>query len=139
MAITFGKYTNAVGDMVTSGDMSSADWYLALADTINVSDTVFTDGVTDLPAINGYEVGGNSASVLFSGMENDIYKLKLNNPISWAASNRTDGITFNYIILYNRTSMVPYCYWYFSPSINIPQNEHLSLILDTINGVFQVS
>lgn len=137
MAITFGKYTNAVGDMVTVDNLTTANWYLALADIVNVSDTLFIDGTTDLPTLNGYISGGNSISVLFSGMENDIYKLKLTDPSMWIAAE--DGYSFRCVILYNRNSMVPYCYWDYGSDINVPENNHVIITLDAINGILQVN
>ena len=109
-------------------------WYVALAATVNSADTTFVPGTTDLPTANGYTAGGNPATTASATQTAGVYKLTLNNPAAWTATG--SGFTFRYAILWDSTTSTPVAYWDYGSSQFVDVGEVVSVVLDSVNGVF---
>jgi len=136
---TYTKYTAAVEPLVESGNAGTDTWKVALALTVNIADTTFVAGTTDLVTGGGYTQGGNTCTTTSSSQSAGTYKLVLANPATWTAS--TTGFTFRYAILLNSTTSVPFGYWDYGSSVvmNGVNGDTFTVNLDATNGVFSVT
>jgi hypothetical protein len=112
-------------------------WKVALAATVNVADTTFTPGTTDLATAGGYTAGGNAATVSSAAQSAGTYKLVLNSPSTWTATG--SGFTFRYAILWDSTTSTPVAYWDYGSSQAVASGETVTVTLDATNGVFQAT
>jgi hypothetical protein len=135
----YTKYTAAVEPLVEGGNAGTDTWKVALALTVNIADTTFTAGTTDLATGGGYTQGGNTCTTTSSSQTSGTYKLVLANPATWTASGA--GFTFRYAILYNSTTGVPFGYWDYGSSVamNGTNGDTFTVNLDATNGVFSVT
>jgi len=134
---SYVKYTAAVEPMLEADNAGSATWKVALAATVNIADTSFVAGTTDLASAGvGYTAGGNAATTSTATQSAGTYKLLLNSPTAWTASGA--GFTFRYAILYNSTTNIPYGYWDYGSSQAVAAGETVTVTLDPTNGVFTV-
>ena len=135
---TFVKYTSAVEPLVEGDNAGGNAWKIALALTVNIADTSFVAGATDLATAGGYTAGGNACTTTSSAQTSGVFKLILANPATWTAS--TVGFIFRYAVLYNSTSSTPYGYWDYGSSVtmNGTNGDTFTVNLDATNGVFQV-
>ena len=133
------KYTAAVESLVEGSNSGSDAWKVALALTVNVADTTFVAGTTDLATANGYTAGGNACTTTTSAQTAGAYKLVLANPATWTASGA--GFTFRYAVLYNSTTGVPFGYWDYGSNVvmNGTNADTFTVTLDATNGVFSVA
>jgi hypothetical protein len=136
---SYVKYTAAVEPLVEAGNAGTDTWKVALALTVNIADTTFTAGTTDLATAGGYTAGGNTCTTTSSSQTAGTYKLVLANPATWTASGA--GFTFRYAILYNSTTGVPFGYWDYGSSVamNGTNGDTFTVNLDATNGVFSVT
>jgi len=123
--------------MLEAMNLGSDVWKVALAATINVADTTFVAGTTDLATANGYTAGGNTCTTTSATQSGGIYKLVLASPAVWTATGA--GFTFRYAILYNSTTNQPVGAWDYGSSQVVAAAETVTVTLDGTNGVFQVS
>jgi hypothetical protein len=130
------KYTAAVKPLVEADNAATAAWKVALSATVNIADTSFVAGTTDLATSGGYTAGGNAATTTSAAQTAGTYKLVLASPAAWTASG--GGFTFRYAILYNSTSNIPYAYWDYGASQAVAAAETVTVTLDATNGVFTV-
>jgi hypothetical protein len=112
-------------------------WKVALAATVNPADTTFVSGTTDLPTAGGYTAGGNAATPASATQTGGVYKLVLNNPAAWTATG--SGFTFRYAILWDSTTSTPVAYWDYGSSQLVSANEQVTVVMDSVNGVFQAT
>jgi hypothetical protein len=133
----YTKYTAAIEPMLEAMNLGSDVWKVALAATINVADTTFVAGTTDLATANGYTAGGNTCTTTSATQSGGIYKLVLASPAVWTATGA--GFTFRYAILYNSTTNQPVGAWDYGSSQVVAAAETVTVTLDGTNGVFQVS
>lgn len=131
------KYTAAIEPLLEAINSQSDTWKVALAATVNVADTTFTAGTTDLATGGGYTAGGNAATLASASQTAGTFKLTLNSPAIWTASGA--GFTFRYAILWDATQNVPVAYWDYGSSQTVAATETVTVTLDSANGVFQVS
>jgi len=127
---SYVKYTAAIEPLLEGINAGTDAWKIALASTVNVADTTFTAGTTDLATGGGYTAGGNAAS---SGT----YKLVLASPSVWTATGA--GFTFRYAILWDSTTSTPVAYWDYGSSQAVAAGETVTVTLDATNGVFQAT
>ena len=59
---SYVKYTAAIEPLLEGINSGTDAWKVALAATVNVADTTFTSGTTDLATGGGYTAGGNATS-----------------------------------------------------------------------------
>lgn len=128
------KYTAAIEPMLEGDNAGSATWKVALAATVNIADTSFVSGTTDLATAGGYTAGGNTATTSTATQTAGTYKLVLSSPTAWTATG--SGFTFRYAILYNSTTNIPYGYWDYGSSQVVAVTETVTVTLDGTNGVF---
>ncbi len=133
----YQKYTPAIESMLEGMNLGTDTWKVALAATINLADTTFTPGTTDLATGNGYTAGGNTCSVTSSSQTGGTYKLVLGNPAVWTATGA--GFTFRYAILWNATTNQPVGAWDYGSSQVVAVGETVTVTLDGTNGVLQAS
>ncbi len=133
---SYVKYTAAVEPLVEGINAGSDTWKLALALTVNVADTAFTAGTTDLATGGGYTQGGQTASVATSAQSAGTYKLVLNSPSAW---NFSGAVTFRYVILYDSTTNIPVGYWDYGSNITTANGDTFTVTLDATNGVFSLT
>ncbi len=133
----YQKYTAAIESMLEGMNLGSDSWKVALSNTLNLADTTFTPGTTDLATGNGYTAGGNTCSVTSSSQTGGTYKLVLANPAVWTATGA--GFTFRYAILWNATTNQPVGAWDYGSSQAVAAGETVTVTLDGTNGVFQAS
>ena len=133
----YQKYTAAIEPMLEGMNMGTDSWKVALSATLNLADTTFTPGTTDLTTGNGYTAGGNACTVTSSAQTGGTYKLVLGSPAVWTATGA--GFTFRYAILWNATTNQPVGAWDYGSSQAVAVGETVTVTLDGTNGVFQAS
>ena len=134
---TYVKYTAAIEPMLEGMNAGSDSWKVALAATVNVADTTFTPGTTDLATGGGYTAGGNAATTTTATQTAGTYKLVLASPTAWTATGA--GFTFRYAILWDSTTSTPVAYWDYGSSQVVAAGETVTVTLDATNGVFQAT
>jgi len=133
---SYAKYTSGVEFLVEGINAGSDAWKVALSNTVNVADTTFTPGTTDLATGNGYTQGGNAATTSSSTQTAGTYKLVLNSPATWTATGSVGP--FRYAILWDSTTSQPVAYWDYGSSITLTSGDTFTVTLDGTNGVFTV-
>lgn len=134
---SYVKYTAAIEPLLEGINAGSDTWKIALAATVNVADTTFTAGTTDLATAGGYTAGGNTAAVSSATQTSGTYKLVLSSPAAWTATGA--GFTFRYAILWDSTTSTPVAYWDYGSSQAVAAGETVTVTLDGTNGVFQAT
>lgn len=134
---SYVKYTAAIEPLLEGINAGSDTWKVALAATVNVADTTFTPGTTDLATAGGYTAGGNATTVSSATQSAGTYKLVLTSPATWTATGA--GFTFRYAILWDSTTSTPVAYWDYGSSQAVAAGETVTVTLDATNGVFQAS
>lgn len=133
----YTKYTAGVESLLEGINSGTDVWKVALSNTINLADTTFVAGTTDLPTAGGYITGGNTCTTTSSSQTGGLFKLVLASPATWTATGV--GFTYRYAILYNSTLNVPIGSWDYGSSQVVTAGETVQVVLDATNGVFQVS
>jgi hypothetical protein len=133
----YQKYTAAIEPMLEGMNLGTDTWKVALAATINLADTAFTPGTTDLATANGYTAGGNTCSLTSSSQSGGTYKLVLASPAIWTAAGA--GFNFRYAILWNATTNQPVGAWDYGSTQTVNVGETVTVILDGTNGVIQAT
>jgi len=134
---SYVKYTAAIEPLLEGINAGTDAWKIALASTVNVADTTFTAGTTDLATGGGYTAGGNAASITSAAQTSGTYKLVLASPSVWTATGA--GFTFRYAILWDSTTSTPVAYWDYGSSQAVAAGETVTVTLDATNGVFQAT
>ena len=134
---TYTKYPAAIEPLMENINSGTDAWKVALAATINSADTTFVPGTTDLATGNGYTAGGNAATTASATQTAGVYKLVLNNPSVWTATG--SGFTFRYAILWDSTTSTPVAYWDYGSSQLVSAGESVTVVMDSVNGVFQAT
>ena len=134
---SYVKYTAAIEPLLEGINSGTDAWKVALAATVNVADTTFTAGTTDLATGGGYTAGGNATSTTSATQSAGTYKLVLASPSVWTATGV--GFTFRYAILWNSTTNTPVAYWDYGSSQAVAAGETVTVTLDGTNGVFQAT
>lgn len=134
---SYVKYTAAIEPLLEGINAGTDAWKVALASTVNVADTTFTPGTTDLATGGGYTAGGNAASTTSAAQTSGTYKLVLASPSVWTATGA--GFTFRYAILWDSTTSTPVAYWDYGSSQAVAAGETVTVTLDATNGVFQAT
>jgi hypothetical protein len=137
MSSAYVKYTAAIEPMLEGMNAGTDSWKVALAATVNIADTTFTAGTTDLATANGYTAGGNAATITTAAQTAGTYKLVLASPTAWTATGA--GFTFRYAILWDTTTSTPVAYWDYGASQAVAAGETVTVTLDATNGVFQAT
>ena len=134
---SYVKYTAAIEPLLEGINAGTDAWKIALASTVNVADTTFTPGTTDLATGGGYTAGGNAAAITSAAQTSGTYKLVLASPSVWTATGA--GFTFRYAILWDSTTSTPVAYWDYGSSQAVAAGETVTVTLDATNGVFQAT
>jgi hypothetical protein len=134
---SYVKYTAAIEPLLEGINAGTDAWKVALAATVNVADTTFTPGTTDLATGGGYTAGGNAATTTSAAQTSGTYKLVLASPTVWTATGA--GFTFRYAILWDSTTSTPVAYWDYGSSQAVAVGETVTVTLDATNGVFQAT
>lgn len=134
---TYVKYTAAIEPMLEAMNSQTDAWKVALSATVNIADTTFVAGTTDLATANGYTAGGNAAALVTAAQTAGTYKLVLSSPAVWTATGA--GFTFRYAILWDSTTSTPVAYWDYGSSQVVAVGETVTVTLDGTNGVFQAT
>jgi hypothetical protein len=134
---SYVKYTAAIEPLFEGINAGSDAWKVALASSVNIADTTFTPGTTDLATGGGYTAGGNSATVTSASQTSGTFKLVLASPSVWTATG--GGFTFRYAILWDSTTSTPVAYWDYGSSQAVAAGETVTVTLDATNGVFQAT
>ena len=138
MAISvYTKYTAGVESLAEGTNAQTAVWKVALSNTINLADTTFVAGTTDLPTAGGYTAGGNTCTTTSSSQTAGLFKLVLASTATWTSTGA--GFTYRYAILYNSTLNIPIGSWDYGSSQTATAGETVQIVLDATNGVFQVT
>lgn len=136
---TFTKYTSGSEALVEGINAGTDVWKIALALTVNVANTTFTPGTTDLATGGGYTQGGNTCTTTSSSQTAGVFKLVLASPTIWTASG--NGFIFRYAVLWNSTTSNPIGYWDYGSNVemNGTNGDTFAINLDATNGVFSVT
>lgn len=136
---TFAKYTSGSEALAEGINAGTDVWKIALALTVNVTDTTFTPGTTDLATGGGYTAGGNTCTTTSSTNVAGVYKLVLASPTLWTASG--NGFIFKYAVLWSSTTSKPIGYWDYGSNVvmNGTNGDTFAITLDATNGVFSVT
>jgi hypothetical protein len=133
----YQKYTAAIEPMLEGMNLGTDSWKVALAATLNLADTAFTPGTSDLATANGYTAGGNACSLTSSSQSGGTYKLVLASPAVWTAVGA--GFNFRYAILWNATTNQPVGAWDYGSTQTVNVGESVTVILDGTSGVIQAT
>jgi len=133
----YSKYTAGVESLLENGNAATDVWKIALSNTINLANTTFVAGTTDLATGGGYTAGGNTCTTTSSSQTGGVFKLVLASPATWTSTGA--GFTYRYAILYNSTLNIPIGSWDYGSSQTATAGETVQIVLDATNGVFQVS
>ena len=133
----YTKYTAGVESLLEGTNSGTDVWKVALSNTINIADTTFTPGTSDLATGGGYTAGGNTCTTTSSSQTAGLFKLVLASPATWTSTGA--GFTYRYAILYNSTLSVPIGSWDYGSSQTVSAGETVQIVLDPTNGVYQVS
>jgi hypothetical protein len=133
----YSKYTAGVESLLENGNAATDVWKVALSNTINLANTTFVAGTTDLPTAGGYTAGGNTCTTTSSSQSAGLFKLVLASPATWTSTGA--GFTYRYAILYNSTLNIPIGSWDYGSSQTATAGETVQIVLDATNGVFQVT
>lgn len=134
---SYQKYTAAIEPLLEDINAGTDAWKVALSNTINLADTTFTPGTTDLPTAGGYTAGGNAVTTTSATQTGGTYKLVLGSPAVWTATG--SGFTFRYAILWDSTTSTPVAAWDYGSSQAVAVGETVTVTLDATNGVFQAT
>ena len=134
---SYVKYTAAIEPLFEQINSGTDAWKVALASAVNIADTTFTAGTTDLATAGGYTAGGNTTTITSAAQTSGTYKLVLASPTAWTATGA--GFTFRYAILWNSTNSIPVAYWDYGSSQAVAAGETVTVTLDATNGVFQAT
>ncbi len=134
---SYVKYTAAIEPLMEAINAQTDAWKVALAATVNIADTSFVAGTTDLATAGGYTAGGNAATLVSASQTAGTYKLVLSSPSVWTATGA--GFTFRYAILWDSTTSTPVAYWDYGSSQVVAVGETVTVTLDGTNGVFQAT
>jgi hypothetical protein len=134
---SYVKYTAAIEPLFEQINSGTDAWKVALASAVNIADTTFTAGTTDLTTAGGYTAGGNTTTITSAAQTSGTYKLVLASPTAWTATGA--GFTFRYAILWNSTNSIPVAYWDYGSSQAVAAGETVTVTLDATNGVFQAT
>ena len=134
---SYVKYTAAIEPMLEGMNAGTDSWKIALAATVDIADTTFTAGTTDLATAAGYTAGGNAATITSAAQTSGTYKLVLASPTAWTATGA--GFTFRYAIMWDTTTSTPVAYWDYGSSQLVSAGETVTVTLDATNGVFQAT
>jgi hypothetical protein len=134
---SYVKYTAAIEPLLEGINAGTDSWKIALALTVNVADTTFTAGTTDLATAGGYTAGGNAASITSAAQTAGTYKLVLASPSVWTGTGA--GFTFRYAILWDATTNTPVAYWDYGSNVTVASGDTVTVTLDATNGVFQAT
>jgi hypothetical protein len=134
---SYVKYTAAIEPLLEGINAGTDTWKIALAATVNIADTTFTAGTTDLATGGGYTAGGNTASITSAAQTAGTYKLVLASPSIWTGTGA--GFTFRYAILWDATTNTPVAYWDYGSNVTVASGDTVTVTLDATNGVFQAT
>jgi hypothetical protein len=135
---TYTKYTAGVESLLEVINSGTDTWKIALANSVNLADTTFTPGTSDLVTGGGYTQGGNTASIISSSHTAGTFSLKLTSPTIWTGTGAGFG-PFRYAILYNSTNNIPVGCWDYGSAISCIAGSTFTASLDESNGVFTVT
>lgn len=133
----YQKYTAAIEQLLEGGNAGTVQWGIALSNTLNLADTSFVAGTTDLATGGGYTQGGVNVATTSSSQTAGTFKLVLVDPAVWTAAG--GGFTFRYAILVDKTNNIPVGAWDYGSSQVVAVGETVTVDLDGTNGVFQAS
>ena len=133
----YTKYTAGVESLLENGNAGTDVWKVALSNTINLANTTFVAGTTDLATAGGYTAGGNTCATTSASQTAGLFKLVLASPATWTSTGA--GFTHRYAILYNSTLNIPIGSWDYGSSQTATSGETVQIVLDATNGVFQVT
>jgi len=74
---SYVKYTAAIEPLFEAINSGTDTWKVALSNTVNVANTTFTAGTTDLATAGGYTAGGNTTAITTATQTSGTYKLVL--------------------------------------------------------------
>jgi hypothetical protein len=134
----YTKYTSGAEALAESINAGTAAWKVALVNTVNLADTSFTPGTTDLATGGGYTQGGEAAATSSSTNVAGVYKLVLADPATWTGSAGGFG-PFRYAILYDSTTNIPVGHWDYGSSISVGTGETFTVELSAADGVFTIT
>lgn len=134
---TYNKYTAAIEPLFEQINSGTAQWAIALSNTVNASDVTFVAGTTDLATGGGYTAGGNNVTTTSAGQTAGTFRLILADPAVWTATG--GGFTFRYALLIEKTNNIPVGYWDYGSSQAVAVGETVTVDLDGTNGVFSAT
>lgn len=134
---TYNKYTPAIEPLFEIINAGTAQWAIALSNTVNAADATFVAGTTDLATGGGYTAGGNNVATTSSSQTAGVFRLILVDPAVWTATG--GGFTFRYALLIEKTNNIPVGYWDYGSSQVVAAGETVTVDLDGTNGVFSAA
>ena len=138
---TFNKFNCFVENLAEKVHNLGADTLkILLTNTApNVSTNTVKADLTEISAGNGYTAGGATVTITSSAQSGGVYKLVGNDPVITAAGGSIGP--FRYAVLYNSTAAGgPLIgYWDYGSSITLNDTEPLTIDLDGVNGILQLT
>jgi hypothetical protein len=138
----FNKLNAFVADVANKVHNLGADALkILLTNTAPVATNTVKANLTEITAGNGYVAGGAAVTITASSQTSGIYKL-VGNDVVITASGGTIG-PFRYAVLYNDTPTSPadplIGWWDYGSSITLNDGESVTVDLDQVAGILQLS
>ena len=131
------KYTSSALLLGSTTNVGTVQWAICLASAVNVADTSFVAGTTDLATAGGYTAGGTNVTTTSWTQSGGVAKLILADPPAWTGSG--GGFTFRYALLVDKTNNIPHAYWDYGASQAVAAGETVTVDLDGVAGVFTIT
>lgn len=137
--ISFSKFNAFVADLANKSHNLGADALkVMLTDVAPVAANAVKTDIIEIPASNGYTVGGVAAPISSSVQSGGVYKLIAASSVVFQATGGPLP-TFRYAVLYNSTNAKLIGYWDFLIENNVADGNSFTVLFDPSGGVLQVA
>jgi hypothetical protein len=137
----FNKFFTFVGDVANKvHNLGFDNLKMVLTDVVPNPSNATLAQITEIPAGNGYPVGGFAVAIQSSAQVNGIYKLIAAANLQITASGGPIA-QFHYGILYNNSSPGKslIAWWDFGSEVNLLDGNYLTVTFDASNGILQLA
>jgi hypothetical protein len=138
---SFNKFNSFVEALAEKKhDLGADTLKVLLTNTAPVATNSVKADLTEISAGNGYNAGGNTASVTSSAQTSGTYKLVLGDPATWTASGGSIG-PFRYAVLYNDTAASKELigWWDYGSAVTLADGESFAVDFDPTTGVLTLA
>jgi hypothetical protein len=133
----FNKFNTFVADIANKVHNLGADALKALSDVAPVAGNTVLANITQIATGNGYNSGGNAATLTSSSQSGGVYKLILVDTVFTASVGNI--AQFRYVVLYNSVGGNLIGWYDFGSEVNITPGNTFTVDFDGVNGVLTIT